>query len=93
MWSDLKKYEGCYKDDKKEGYGEYTWPDGRIYKGYWKEGKQHGLAEYRTVQKTKQGEKVTNRYGRWDNGRRVKWFTITQGLALNEQLCKIEEEV
>ena len=31
-WKDGRKYIGCYKLDKKDGYGEFYWPDGRIYK-------------------------------------------------------------
>ena len=38
-WKDGRKYEGEYKDDKKDGYGEFYWPDGRIYKGFWENGK------------------------------------------------------
>lgn len=29
-WKDGRKYEGEYKNDKKEGYGELTWPDSKI---------------------------------------------------------------
>jgi hypothetical protein len=29
-WSDGRKYEGEYKDDKKHGYGVFDWPDGRV---------------------------------------------------------------
>jgi hypothetical protein len=25
IWPDERKYEGQYKDDKKEGYGEFEW--------------------------------------------------------------------
>lgn len=39
VWADLKKYEGQYLNDKKNGFGVYSWPDGRVYRGYWKEGK------------------------------------------------------
>jgi hypothetical protein len=38
-WKDGRKYEGEYKNDKKDGYGEYTWIDGRKYAGQWKNGK------------------------------------------------------
>jgi hypothetical protein len=34
-WKDGRKYEGEYKNDKKDGYGEYTWIDGRKYAGQW----------------------------------------------------------
>ena len=45
-WPDGRKYEGEYKNDKKEGYGIFYWPDGRIFKGNWYEGKQHGEGEF-----------------------------------------------
>jgi hypothetical protein len=32
-WSDGRKYEGGYLDDKKHGWGRYLWSDGRIYEG------------------------------------------------------------
>ena len=38
-WPDGRKYEGEYKDDKKEGYGTFYWPDGRKYTGAWLNGK------------------------------------------------------
>ena len=28
-WSDGRKYEGDYKDDKKHGNGIFEWPDGK----------------------------------------------------------------
>ena len=46
MWTGGIKYHGQYKNDMKEGYGEYRWADGRSYKGWWKENKQHGLGVY-----------------------------------------------
>lgn len=39
LWSDGRKYEGEYKDDKKNGYGIYIWADGRKYFGWWSKGK------------------------------------------------------
>lgn len=38
-WTDGRKYEGQYENDKKNGHGIYTWTDGREYEGYWKNGK------------------------------------------------------
>jgi hypothetical protein len=32
-WPDGRKYEGEYRDDKKEGKGIFYWPDGRMYDG------------------------------------------------------------
>ena len=38
-WRDGRRYEGYYKDDKKEGFGIYIWEDGRKYEGEWVDGK------------------------------------------------------
>ena len=56
-WSDGRKYEGEYVDDKKEGHGVFTWPDGRQYDGSWKNGKQHGFGIYHSSRgEIKRGE-------------------------------------
>lgn len=31
---DGRRYKGEYKNDKKEGYGEFKWPDGRVINKY-----------------------------------------------------------
>jgi hypothetical protein len=68
IWPDGRKYEGEYKDDKKEGYGEFEWDGGKKYKGYWKNGKQHGEGIlYNSKNKTW-------RKGIWENGKRIKWI-------------------
>lgn len=38
-WANGNKYNGEYKEDKKDGYGEFTFADGKIYKGSWLNGK------------------------------------------------------
>ena len=82
VWKDSKMYDGQYVDDKKHGYGTYTWPDGRKYMGYWKDGKQHGLAEYHVRNASSSNNlhaPVTQiRYGLWDGGARMKWFSVKQ---------------
>jgi len=40
--SDGEKYEGVFKDGKREGDGEYYWTNGNHYKGELKNYKQHG---------------------------------------------------
>jgi hypothetical protein len=67
-WPDNRKYNGEYKNDKKEGYGYFEWADGRKYKGYWKNGKQHGNGEFYSP-KTKEW-----RAGVWENGQRIQWL-------------------
>lgn len=29
IWADKRRYKGTYKDNKKDGYGEFEWGDGR----------------------------------------------------------------
>lgn len=41
-WSDGSKYEGDYKDGKKEGIGTYQWIDGSKYNGTWENNKING---------------------------------------------------
>jgi hypothetical protein len=69
-WSDGRSYEGEYLDDKKHGYGIYIWADGRVYEGNWNRGKQHGLGKY----KSRENNDDTERYGLWEDGKRIKWF-------------------
>ncbi|CDW72018.1 UNKNOWN [Stylonychia lemnae] len=38
-------YEGEYKNDVKEGYGQYKWASGNYYKGYYKNDKRHFYGE------------------------------------------------
>ena len=54
-WRDGRRYEGYYKDDKKEGFGIYIWEDGRKYEGEWVDGKQHGKGKYYEMGKCKTG--------------------------------------
>lgn len=67
-WADGRRYEGQYKNDKKQGFGYYYWTDGRRYEGWWNKGKQHGLGTYIDSKK----EKI--KYGLWEGGKRSKWF-------------------
>ena len=46
FWSDGRRYDGQYTNDKKDGFGIYSWADGRKYEGWWANGKQHGLGIY-----------------------------------------------
>lgn len=67
-WPDGRKYNGDYKNDKKEGYGIFEWPDGKKYKGEWKNGKQHGIGEYYDP------DENTWKKGIWEYGKRIKWI-------------------
>ena len=66
-WGDGRSYEGNYIRDKKHGFGKYTWADGRIYIGYWREGKQEGFGKYLIKSEVK--------FGFWENGKRMSWYT------------------
>lgn len=77
-WNDGRVYKGGYQADQKEGYGIYKWPDGRTYQGYWADGKQHGLGIYIVQSENK------TKYGLWENGKRIKWFTDAEVQLINE---------
>ena len=47
IWSDGRKYEGDYVNDRKEGFGVFTFRDGRIYEGEWINGRQHGKGVFK----------------------------------------------
>ena len=68
-WPDGRKYNGEYKDDKKDGTGIFEWSDGRKYKGNWKNGKQHGEGEFYN------SSTGVWKKGIWDDGKRVRWIT------------------
>lgn len=36
-------YVGHFRDDKKEGKGEFKWTNGECYEGEWIAGKRHGV--------------------------------------------------
>ena len=67
--------KGCYKNDKKHGFGNYKWPDGRRYIGFWENGKQHGYAKYVM-------HNGVVKFGKWEAGKRVNWLTDEECEAL-----------
>jgi hypothetical protein len=36
-------YTGSYKNDKKDGRGEFRWANGELFSGEWSQGKKHGV--------------------------------------------------
>ena len=68
IWSDEKKYEGEYREDKKEGFGVFEWADGRKFRGQWKNGKQDGEGEFYSPKSQKW------RKGIWKDGKKIKWI-------------------
>lgn len=68
VWKDGKKYIGFYSNDKKEGFGIYSWPNAqKVFAGFWAKGKQNGIGKYMDSKR--------NKFGIWNNGKRVKWFS------------------
>lgn len=67
-WSDGRRYEGEYKNGKKDGEGTFEWPSGIKYIGSWRNGKQHGTGVlYNTNDDSK-------RQGEWVEGKRLRWI-------------------
>ena len=46
LWNDGDRYEGDFKNDKKEGKGIYYWNDGNRYEGDFKNDKKEGKGIY-----------------------------------------------
>lgn len=67
-WNDGRRYEGDFKNGKKDGEGTFEWPNGNKYIGSWRDDKQHGDGVYVNV---KEGSK---RQGCWVNGKRHRWL-------------------
>jgi hypothetical protein len=67
-WPDGRKYEGGYKNDKKEGHGIFSWPDGRKFDGNWKNGRQDGEGKFYNPKNKKW------KIGIWKEGKRIKWI-------------------
>jgi hypothetical protein len=42
-----------FRDDQRNGMGEYKWPDGACYKGFFRAGHRDGEGEYRFAGKRK----------------------------------------
>lgn len=75
LWSDGRKYEGDFKNGKKDGEGTFEWPNGNKYIGSWKRGKQHGIGIWASA---KDG---TKRQGEWVEGKRQRWISGIEMLA------------
>lgn len=75
-WSDGRKYEGDFKNGKKDGEGVFLWPNGNKYIGSWKNGKQHGAG---ISYDAKEGVK---KQGEWANGKRQRWVAGIEELSM-----------
>jgi hypothetical protein len=45
-WSDGRRYEGQWRDERINGRGTFRWPDGRVYVGDWKDGTYDGTGDF-----------------------------------------------
>lgn len=75
-WADGRRYEGDFKNGKKDGEGYFEWPNGNKYIGSWKSGKQHGAG---VLFDSKEG---TKRQGEWIGGKRQRWVAAIEELAM-----------
>lgn len=46
-WVDGRQYEGEFKDNLMNGFGNYAFADGKTYQGYYLEDKKHGYGIYK----------------------------------------------
>ena len=79
-------WEGEYLEDKKHGYGVYKWLDGRQYAGYWSDGRQHGLGVYKVPSEGRV------KFGLWEEGRRLRWFSPEEQKQINNQEIDYRDE-
>jgi hypothetical protein len=68
-WEDGRRYDGDFKNGKKDGEGVFEWPNGTKYIGSWKSGKQHGIGIWIN------SNDDTKKQGEWVNGKRLKWIS------------------
>lgn len=76
-WADGRKYDGDFKNGKKDGEGTFEWPNGNKYIGSWRNDKQHGVGIYLNM---KEGSK---KQGEWVNGKRQQWISAPENMKLN----------
>mmetsp|Transcript_24712 Transcript_24712/g.46053 ORF Transcript_24712/g.46053 Transcript_24712/m.46053 type:complete len:492 (-) Transcript_24712:352-1827(-) len=48
-FSSGNKYDGSYKNNKRDGYGKFVFANGNLYNGEWKEDRRHGQGTYSFV--------------------------------------------
>ena len=69
-WSEGRRYEGDFKNGKKDGEGTFEWPNGNKYLGSWRNGKQHGIGVWISISDANTRGETTKRQGEWANGKR-----------------------
>ena len=45
IYPDETKYKGGWKNEQRNGYGEFTFADLKIYRGFWRDDLQEGEGE------------------------------------------------
>jgi hypothetical protein len=90
QWSDGRKYEGEWKNNKMEGNGIFTWPDNRRYEGeyiddkkeghgvfYWPDGRKYD-GDWKNGKQHGVGTYTSasgkTREGEWAEGKRTRWL-------------------
>ena len=68
-WNDGRRYEGDFKNGKKDGEGKFEWANGSKYVGSWKDDKMHGIGIYYNKKEN------TKKQGEWVNGKRHRWLS------------------
>ena len=63
---DNKKYDGTFKEGKKDGFGVFHWNNDNMFEGYWVNSKMHGIGKFIT--------KGNYKVGLWENGKRINWL-------------------
>lgn len=84
-WIEGRKYLGFYVNDQKQGYGKYLWNSTRQFQGWWYRNRQHGVGKY-VESESKYIMYLVDKvkYGLWEEGKRIKWFTAGEVQAINE---------
>ncbi len=75
VWSDGRKYEGDFKNGKKDGEGTFEWSNGLKYIGSWRNAKQHGIGILYNP------EEGTKRQCEYVNGKRARWISGMEMLS------------
>ena len=63
IYPDGSKYEGKWKDHKRDGFGIFIYPKGSKYMGYWEKNKRSGLGAFNHYK----GESYV---GEWKNNKK-----------------------
>jgi hypothetical protein len=74
-WEDGRKYEGEFKNGRKEGSGTFEWPNGNKYIGSWMNDKQHGVGVFINM------KEKSKRQGEWKGGKRIRWISSIEHIA------------